>query len=321
VAKVTLPFAYIRSLPPADQMRLKRDFDAVADAIPAPTASSIFGIYGDGSDGAVTFDGSATVLGLVPAANVYTLTRDLYLAGGSQLTGTTEIRVAAFRVFCNGTLTLAAGTSITSNGTAAVTSTPGVSPAITGTGYLGVGSSGGGGSSTTGASSFSLIWALGGSGGTGGASGASGGGVAGTITAPAPGTGLPRNVVSAISAASVNGHLYTSGTGGGGGAGGFSGTTGQGGGGGGGGGVLGLYVQTLVNNGTISVAGGAGAAGWNGGNAGGGGGGGGGVILLITAAGSTIGILSVAGGAGAGGIGTGTAGSNGSAGQTFTMIG
>ena len=36
------------------------------------------GWFGDGSDGALVFDGSTTILGMVPSANVYTLTRNIF---------------------------------------------------------------------------------------------------------------------------------------------------------------------------------------------------------------------------------------------------
>ena len=41
------------------------------------------GVYGDGSDGSVTFDGSTTILGLVPMGNAYTLQRDLFLSSST----------------------------------------------------------------------------------------------------------------------------------------------------------------------------------------------------------------------------------------------
>src|SRR5690349_13649910 len=34
-------------------------------------------LLGDGSDGAITFDGTTTIAGVVPAAGVYTLTRSI----------------------------------------------------------------------------------------------------------------------------------------------------------------------------------------------------------------------------------------------------
>ena len=36
------------------------------------------GMFGDGSDGAVIFDGSSTVLGLVLSASAYTLNRSIF---------------------------------------------------------------------------------------------------------------------------------------------------------------------------------------------------------------------------------------------------
>jgi len=40
------------------------------------------GVFGDGSDGSVTFDGSATVLGFVPASGVYTKKSKSYALSG-----------------------------------------------------------------------------------------------------------------------------------------------------------------------------------------------------------------------------------------------
>ena len=60
--------------------------------------------YGDGSDGSGTLDGSTTVFGLVPAGNVYTMTRDLYCINLTINTGVT-LNTAGYRLFGTGTLT------------------------------------------------------------------------------------------------------------------------------------------------------------------------------------------------------------------------
>ena len=62
------------------------------------------GIYGDGSDGSPTWDGSTVVLGITPSASSYTLTRDIYL-GSSTINIGISIITNGFRIFCNGTLT------------------------------------------------------------------------------------------------------------------------------------------------------------------------------------------------------------------------
>lgn len=93
--------------------------------------------------------------------------------------------------------------------------------------------------------------------------------------------------------------------------------------GGGGGGVLVLVAPTIVNSGTITVEGGAGAVagtGVSGGStsaAGGGGGGGGGVIFLTYHSLTNTGTLNVSGGAGGAGVTGGAAGSNGSDGSVI----
>jgi hypothetical protein len=59
---------------------------------------------GDGSDGALVFDGSTTVLGIVPVANVYTLTKDLFATNLTVNNGVTII-TAQYAIYCTGTFT------------------------------------------------------------------------------------------------------------------------------------------------------------------------------------------------------------------------
>lgn len=63
-------------------------------------------IFGDGSDGAVEFDGTTVILGLTPSSSIYTLTRDIYLSGGSSIASGVTIKTAGFRIFCTGALTV-----------------------------------------------------------------------------------------------------------------------------------------------------------------------------------------------------------------------
>ena len=68
-------------------------------------------IYGTGSDGDITLDGSTTILGMAPSASVYSMTRDMYF---NDLTINTSVRLApnGYRVFVKGTLKFA-GTNAT----------------------------------------------------------------------------------------------------------------------------------------------------------------------------------------------------------------
>lgn len=68
-------------------------------------------VYGTGSDGDATLDGSTTILSMAPSASVYTMTRDLYF---NDLTINTSCRLQpnGYRVFVKGTLKFA-GTNAT----------------------------------------------------------------------------------------------------------------------------------------------------------------------------------------------------------------
>lgn len=291
-----------------------------------------YGIFGDGSDAAVTFDGSATVLGLAPSSGVYTLTRDLYLLDGSVITGAATINGGGYRIFCAGGLTN--NGLMHNNGFTPVGFAAGVGGGNNGTlgggtildGHAGGGFTGGGAASA-------LSSALGGSGGAGGAStgGGTGGGTAGAVaTKPADNVGgYPRNIWTALACGTIDGSnsKFNGGCGG-------SQGSGEGGGpaaagaGGGGGGILAIYALTLINNGTISCNGGNGgnASGGTGANsAGGGGGGAGGGLIIVCGQTSTVGTTSVTGGVGGSPTGThssgGRNGATGSAGNLFLLKG
>ncbi len=285
------------------------------------------GEYGDGSDGACAFDGIATILGLAPSSSVYTLTRDIFASSITISAGVT-VKTNGFRVFCQGTTTIAATGILSCDGNAASAGTAG---AITNaSGSLGAGTAGGAGGSGNNAGSAGTAHAVGFPGGTG-AGGAGGGD--GTHTAAAAGTwaalaaakGGARFLTSLLlgmifgtqtSATASLVSLFMGGTGGGGGGGDNADATG--GGGGGGGGVLVLASRSVVNNGTVSCNGGVGAAGTSAAhNAGGGGGGGGGVCIIVTRAYSGAGVQTAAAGAGGAKAGaSGVVGSAGSAGVT-----
>lgn len=282
-----------------------------------------FGICGDGSDGVINFDGTATVLGMAPSSHVYTLTRDVYLADGSQISGsTTKVNTAGFKVFCAGTFTIAASASLNNDGLGASGVTAGV--AIN---QQTLGQSGGGSNGITGAGTATASGVLGAAaGGRGGAGGlASGGGTgtgvaAGTLTVLTAVQGSPRNLIQAMLGLEAGTAIATMIKGGNGGTGGNSTASSVGGGGGGGAAVLGLYCLRLINNGTISCNGGAGAAASGSGTgAGGGGGGGGGAAIVVCGPGSTTGTITASGGIGGAHQGAGADGASGSAGTVFLL--
>lgn len=268
------------------------------------------GIFGDGSDGAVVFDGTTTILGLVPSSNIYTMTRDIYCTSITINSGVT-VKTSGSRIFCTGTLTNAgtinsvgnAGTASAggaSNGSQTlVGGRPGGTPAI---GAGGAGTAGGVGTAAAGA---------------GGAGSGNAGGAAGT--SPATSTSYFRTVMPALvgllSVAAAD--VITGGAGGG--AGGGDGTN-KGGGGGGGAGVIIIFAHAMVNTGTITVQGGAGFQPTTG-NCGGGGGGSGGLVLIYTlTAWTNTGTTTLTAGALAAGVGTGSAGSAGGTGNLLNVV-
>jgi hypothetical protein len=307
------------------------------------------GIFGDGSDGSLHFDGSTPVLGVTPSGSVYTLTREINAtsilidngvtvvpaATDTQVTGTQGTQ--AFRIFCTGTLTN--NGTIRNNGSAgAVTGASntgkGAAPSF---GTVANGNNGGGGGTTaagTGGTNNSVYWTTGtgGTGGTGtggngtgtGAGGAGGGrvggagGAGGNLAVVTAAQGSVRNFFAAYSGVLVGAGNTQWHFGGAGGGGGCSDGTVVGGGGGGGGGVVGIFARTLAGSGTIEAKGGGGGkptGGGGGTTTGGGGGGGGGTIILVHTTGTMS--TSVTAGAGNTGGSTGTSGGNGADGGVF----
>lgn len=276
-------------------------------------------IYGDGSDGAATLDGTATVSWATKSGSIYTLTRDVFLSGLTVSAAT--LATNGFRVFCTGTLTTASGGAISADGVAAVNNTGGTA-SPTGT-VLG-GAAGGAGNSTSGNAGSNATNSLGGPGGANGGSTASGG----TVTQPSAALGSPRAFT-----ASTFGHMVgisagasaiTALQGGAGGAGGGADGASTGGRGGGGGGVLCISARKIVcaTSADFHATGGVGGAGSGGSWANGGGGGGGGVVLMAFAAltcasGFFSASVNCAGGAGGAKLSTGA---NGNAGTNGTLI-
>lgn len=303
---------------------------------------------GDGSDGALDYDGVATVLGVAPTvdvigATVYVLTRDIQASSIVIASGIT-VKSGAFRVFCTGLIDGTDGTgAISAHGGDSVGriggDTWGPSSGFYGTGNDagGFGGSNGTGDGTSGNTEVEAIvpsttaaapganatgqCSGGGGGSAPGQTGGSGGAVAraaapnGALTLLAFMTARPENGLTTT---------FTAGAGGGSGAVANTGSGISSGGGAGGGGGW-LYIGALhIANLLISVRGGQGGPGIQipastGSAAGGGGGGGGGVVEVVTGT-FTTSTISVAGGIGGAGAGGGGNGGNGSPGVSKLVI-
>lgn len=309
-----------------------------------------FSEFGNGADGSLTYDGSTTILGMAPSANVYTLTRDIYGTAITINNGVT-IETGGYRIF--------AKTSLTNNGT--IKRTPnaggnasGITAGTAGTalasgtiygglagavGAAGGTSSGGAENGTAGTAgtaqteSIGVVGVAGGTAGTATGTTPGAGGAAGTKTDSIQGA---NSVIFATTLREYQGEAIkylkgASGSGGGGSGGresGGNGSRGAGGGSGSTGGIILIAARVLTNSGTISALGGNGG---NGGNAsgtgqiaggGGGAGGSGGVVVLIYKS-ITLGTVTVTGGTGgSGGTGVngGGTGNSGSTGTTGAVI-
>lgn len=280
-------------------------------------------VFGGGTDGTFTADGSATPAWATRSGSVYTMTRDCACTTLTVNNGVT-IKTGGFRVFCTAALVNNGNinydgipSSLGTGGTATTGGTAGAS-----------GGTGGSSTTTTGGSPSGVVVSLGGAGGNGGASGAVAGGTGGSATIPSPGQGGIEGAYTFYSVLTARPIFAASGaatqafSGGGGGAGGGSsgGISNAGGGGGGGGGVN-VYAYTVSGNGTISAAGAVGGVGRASNGAGGGGGGGGFIIIVTTTASVTsVNTFSVAGGVGGVGSGSGATGSTGGAGRLISFL-
>ena len=243
------------------------------------------GVFGDGSDGQVTFDGSTTILGLVPVANVYTLVQDIFL-GSSTINNGVTIITGGLRIFCNGVLTNNGTIKRNgNNGTAAGVAGAAVTGGSITNGTAGAAEGTAGGAGNVGAGSNgvnSTAVTIGGSGGNGGAGGSAGGN-AGTAVALNLFQGNIRSIPTAVLGMLITGAgaiiKIQGGTGGGGGGG---DATVKGGGGGSGGGILIIAAFMFAGTGAIQARGGDGGSPASGTNCGGGGAGGGGVVIVIS---------------------------------------
>ena len=262
--------------------------------------------FGQGEDGVAIFDGTSTVLGLVPSSNTYTLTADISCTAIHVLTGVTIVtngyRLRA-RDICRvyGTAVIHADGSDGNNGAG---STGGAKRSGPSGGQLGGGGDGGkggdggvapNGNGQDGETSPTLVNARGGAGGAGGNGGSVGGGGSGGTGGTGPITATTAKVGNFITGqgmvAWASGSFVTikGGNGGGGGAGGGAnaGTAGGGGGGGGAGGGVVLITAGVLEadagwTGRISANGGRGGNGaGTAASVGGDGGGGGGGFVMI----------------------------------------
>lgn len=284
-------------------------------------------LFGDGSDGVCLFDGTTTILGLVPSSKVYTLTRDIYLADGSVVgtPGTTGVKIetAGFRIFAKGLILALSGNGTIDNSGAAAVTTTGGAAATTGVTFGGAAGAGGASSTTSGTAGTSKTSSFGGASGAGGLAAGQTQGAAATAAAPSASLGSIHSWPGFLYGGSfpANGTPFTGGAGGSGGAGDGSHAGGAG---GGGGGPVFVAAETIGGTLTIQANGGPGAAANASGNGGGGSGGGGGFVVLITGSGSAgkaptgVTVQALAGVAGAG-VGTGAAGSASAAGTVLVL--
>lgn len=314
-------------------------------AVPPGTGVTSGGLpymFAPDHDGAVTFDGAATVLGFVPASNVYTLTRDIFCTNVT-VNASVTVKASGCRIFCSGTLTN--NGIIDDSGNDAVHSTAGTGRGNTNVLHGGSGgaagpnaANGGAGSSAANGVLFpggaSSSAALGGAVATAGAAGDTlfrGGGGGGANATRTGGSGGPRtNQAAGFGGPSLNvlmrgypdnptGNKVNFATGGGAGGG---PAVGSGGGGGGGGGWIFCFARIITGSGVFKATGGNGGNGnGNGTGTGGGGGGGGGGGLIVLAYGTRAGswTTNVAGGTGGAGNSGGGAGGTGASGLAVLM--
>lgn len=329
---------YSKDVAGVTQFFVRGSDGTVHQLTPTAASSPSLELLGSGRDGALVFDGPTNVTlaadgtVIVPAAGVYTLTRDVF-ASSIQLDAGAVINPAGFRIFCTGTATIngaiRANGGAGGNGAAGVGGTAGAAwnGATTVYNVTRAGAAGGNAGAAGGNSTGPIVVNIGmpagaaaaganggrwqgGGGGAGVSAGGTGAGGSPTL-ANAPGY---DSLASAIAGRDLAANRLSTGSGGGGG-----GSSGSGGGGGGGaaGGIVFLAARTIVGNGSIEAKGGAGGSGQASGNTGGGAGGGGGVV--VTAASSLAGTVTIDVSGGAGGFpnGTGQAGGNGGGGVHY----
>lgn len=316
-----------------------------------------FPYFSDGSDGSVTFDGTTTILGLVPSGNVYTLTRDLLLDTATVNSGVT-IKLNGWKLYGktaiinngiihndggsggNGTNGVDSGGATTGGTAGSATAAGSVNASIAGVvggagGANGTnnGANGNGGNAATSAylTAGALAAGNGGIGSSGAASGGTGGGV-GTTTSTFKST--LKDIFQAFTALLTVNSQAGNGAGGGGAGGATDGTAASSGGSGGGSGANGgsafvaAFALTISATGIIRSNGGNGGNGGNGqrrsGGGGGGNGGNGGLVITVAHILINSGTIQASGGSlgtgGTKGASDGTAGTNGQVGANGTII-
>lgn len=283
------------------------------------------GFYGDGSDGVANANGVGSIPGATLNGSTYTLSRDVFYTNLTVAAGVTVV-TAGFRVFCTGTISIAATGNINNNGGNASGVTAGTGGA---TGNLAGGAAGGnGGNNSAGTNGTGVIHGMQGATNTGGA-GAAGGGNAGGTGGTVTNDSIPLNPRTAVLAEMTTGGFGGVSGGAGGGGGGSSAAATTGGGGGGGGGNMLLAAPNILYDvgggspGYATVFGGSGGNAAGAANGGGGGGGGGGVIITLQRYSTfsyTGGRRIASGGGTAGsGVGTGLTGTVGNAGVIISI--
>lgn len=301
---------------------------------------------GAGSKGALVFDGTSTVAGLVPGTNnqypqngtaTYLMTQDLDCTNIT-VNANVSLITQGWRIFWTGTFT--------NNG---FVGSPGEKPNGSGAGtsisagFYGGGVAGGAAAVNTSAngsnggasSNAARIWATvaagnatgSGQGGSGGSAGAQTGGLGGSVTigVTTDGTLTLMNMMLGRVGSNFSTQLSYGSGGGGGAVGSYTSGTSGGGGGGSGGGITFMAGNILAGSGTFSVAGGAGGPSTDSGGAtnpaGGGGGGGGGLGGMVYNHNTGTCTFTAAGGAGSAGVGGGNSGNNGAAGTWIVASG
>lgn len=280
-----------------------------------------YGTYGDGNQGAVVYDGSTTILGVVPASNVYQLTADIEVTNMTVNAGIT-IKCAGFvprvqgRLWNKGTITSLQNDAVGGTQGAAIAAAGSLATAGA-AGGAGV-SSTGAGNNGTGSGSNNISGSASGAGGTAG--GANTGGTGNNTVAPTAARGKWRNL-QYVNRGKLNDGTAGNGSGGGG-SGGCNIGAGTATSGGGGSGAIPLHIfcRYLQNDGTIHTKGGAGgnAVATGNGKAGGGGGGASAPIHIVTDAVITLGSVLPNGGLAGTGIGGGADGNPGT--NSYYMI-
>lgn len=306
-------------------------------------------LFGDRSDGVVVFDGTTTILGMVPSGSEYKATRHLFLDGGSTVNVGVKLNMTGFYVCTRilGGVGLVNNGVIHNNGGDGVTAVSNLQPAgglAAGNGYYGnagaAGRPGQNGASIAGANNVGPTWpgltvgATAGTTGVGATGGVGGGGSGGGEAGFAGGNSGTMQATSDVKlgsphdfdqrrrgrgeAVSASGGATTTanwGAGTSGGAGTCASLQSWSGGSGAPGGIIGVFAELYTGTGTIEARGGKAGDSFhtppNSGAVHGSGGGGGGIAIVVVGPGSTTPTVSVAGGAG--GIGA-NGGNNGGAG-------